>query len=344
MSHLRADYAYPLDQSLVAAEPLPHRSASRLMVLPPGQDPPQHHHVRDLPRFLRPGDALVVNNTRVVPARLVARKPTGGAVEILVVEPGEGTEARAMMQASKPVRPGARLLLSSGEEVEVLGRRGDGLWEVGFRRQVSEVLEELGAVPLPPYIHRAPTAEDRQRYQTVFARWPGSSAAPTAGLHLDHALLEEVRRSGVHVVEVTLHVGPGTFVPVRAEDIRDHVMHEEWFDVPAASAQVLGQVRARGGRVVAVGTTSCRTLEAAADQGGRVHAGGGTTSIFIHPGYTFRVVDALLTNFHLPESTLLMLVCALAGRERVLAAYQEAQRERYRLFSYGDAMLVERPA
>ena len=329
MSHRRADYAYPLDESLIAAEPLPHRSGSRLMVLPAREAPPTHLQVRDLPHLLRPGDVLVLNNTRVVPARLHAHKTTGGAVEILVAEPAPGRVAVAMMQASKAIRPGTRLALASGEEVRVEGRRPDGLWDLSFPRDVLAVLEQLGEVPLPPYIRRAATPADRERYQTVFAREKGSSAAPTAGLHLDTALLDEIKGAGVRVVEVTLH--------------RDHPMHEERFHVGDDVSEAVREARSRGGRVVAVGTTSCRTLEAAADDDGNLRSGSGRTRIFIHPGYRFRVVDALLTNFHLPESTLVMLVCALAGRERVLSAYAEAQRMRYRFFSYGDAMLVERP-
>ncbi|MEW5849208.1 MAG: tRNA preQ1(34) S-adenosylmethionine ribosyltransferase-isomerase QueA [Myxococcota bacterium] len=343
MTQQRSDYSYPLDESLIATEPLSDRSASRLMHLPANGSPPRHLSMKDLPSLLRAGDILVVNNTRVIPARIKMRKATGGAVELLVVRPGPGRRALALAHASKPLRPGQELALPDGRTVRVVEKVPPDQWEVEFPDDTLAVLEAHGEVPLPPYMRRAPVEGDRHRYQTVFARHPGSSAAPTAGLHLDAQLLSEIRARGVDVAEVTLHVGPGTFLPVRVDNLDEHVMHQEYWRVSEETAQAIERARARGGRVVAVGTTSSRTLETAGVDG-TVRAGEGWTQLFIRPPYRFRVVDVLLTNFHLPESTLLMLVSALAGRERILAAYEEAQRLRYRFFSYGDAMLVERVA
>ncbi len=328
------EFDYQLPEELIAQEPLPERDASRLLVLPRRSGPVRHARVRDLPDLLRAGDVLVVNDARVIPARLHGRKEgTGGKVELLLVEPLAGGDWLALGQASKPLREGARVevlgsaieivqVREGGELVVRLPVRGDALWSF---------LERAGEVPLPPYIRHAPGETDRERYQTVFARERGAVAAPTAGLHFTPALIEALGARGIAVARITLHVGPGTFLPVRARRVEDHRMHRERYFVPAETAQAL----ARAGRVVAVGTTALRTLEASAGR-----PGPGATDLFITPGYDFQVVDALFTNFHLPKSTLLMLVAAFAGLDRIRAAYREAIAERYRFFSYGDAMLI----
>lgn len=333
------EFDYELPSELIAQEPLEERDASRLLVLPREEGEAQHRTIRDLPRLLRPGDLLVVNDARVIPARLRGRKEgTGGKVEVLLVEPLGGTDWLALAQSSKPLRPGAaieahgaRLLVTEvrgeGEIVVRLPLGGDDLWRF---------LDEAGEMPLPPYIERAVRADDRERYQTVFARERGAVAAPTAGLHFTPGLLDELRARGVGVASITLHVGPGTFLPVRARRVEDHRMHRERYHVPGSTAEAIRSAR---GRVVAVGTTALRTLEAAHD-GEAVRAGPGSTDLFIAPGYRFRAVQGLLTNFHLPRSTLLMLVSAFAGLARLRAAYQEAVALRYRFFSYGDAMLI----
>ncbi|MDZ3822945.1 MAG: tRNA preQ1(34) S-adenosylmethionine ribosyltransferase-isomerase QueA [Pseudoxanthomonas sp.] len=337
----RADFHFDLPPALIAQAPLPGRSDARLLHLP-AAGAVADRAVRELPSLLAPGDLLVFNDTRVLPARLQARKRTGGAAEILVERLLGGAEARAMLGVSKKPRPGDFLDLEDGSAVEVLDRDG-AFFRLRFADDapLTERLERLGRMPLPPYITRADDAGDRERYQTVFARAPGAVAAPTAGLHFDQALLEALRARGVETGTVTLHVGAGTFQPVRVDDIREHRMHSEWFEVDAALCERLAATRARGGRVVAVGTTVVRALESARQGGPAPRPFAGDTAIFIHPGYRFASVDALFTNFHLPESTLLMLVSAFAGRERVLAAYAHAVRQRYRFFSYGDAMLVE---
>lgn len=338
-----SDFDYALPEELIAQEPVTPRDASRLLVLPPG-GAPAHRAFADLDRLLAPGDLLVFNDTKVIPARLVGTKATGGKVELLLCEPlegGLGRRWRAMGQASKPIRAGARLdfgaLAATVEEAE-----GEGFYRVVLDRggeELAEALERAGRIPLPPYIRRAPGPDDRERYQTVWAREPGSAAAPTAGLHFTPALLARLDARGVRRTAVTLHVGPGTFLPVRGDSLEDHRMHAERYDVPEAAAAELDACRARGGRVVAVGTTTVRTLESAWG-GGRVAPGPGRTALFIRPGHAFRAVDALVTNFHLPRSTLLVLVCAFGGTGRILDAYREAVAGRYRFFSYGDAMLV----
>ena len=328
------EFDYPLPEGLIAQEPLPERDASRLLVLPRSGGPAQHRFVRDLPDLLREGDLLVVNDARVIPARLHGKKEgSGGRVELLLVEPLSGGEWLALGQASKPLREGMRVevlgsrieivrVRENGELVVRLPVAGDALWRF---------LDEAGELPLPPYIRHAPGAADRERYQTVFAREPGAVAAPTAGLHFTPALIEALRGRGIGIARITLHVGPGTFLPVRVRRVEDHRMHAERYFVPEETARALGEAR----RVIAVGTTALRTLEAC---GGR--AGPGATDLFVAPGYEFRVVDALFTNFHLPRSTLLMLVAAFAGLDRIKAAYREAVAQRYRFFSYGDAMLI----
>jgi S-adenosylmethionine:tRNA ribosyltransferase-isomerase len=293
-----------------------------------------------LPQLLAPGDLLVFNDTRVIPARLSARKPSGGAVEVLIERVLGAREVLAQVRASKPTRAGTSLVLADGTMLKVLGRAGE-FFRLCFEgaEPLDAILERLGRMPLPPYIRRADVPTDRERYQTVFAATPGAVAAPTAGLHFDRELLEALAARGIERAHITLHVGAGTFQPVRSEDVREHVMHSEWLNVGADLVAKARAARARGARIVAVGTTVVRALETASASG-RLEPYAGETSIFILPGYRFRSVDALLTNFHLPQSTLLMLVAAFAGRERVLDAYCHAVAERYRFFSYGDAMLV----
>ncbi len=335
-----SDFQYKLPQELIAQEPLPERSASRLLTLD-ARGRWEDRMFRELPELLREGDLLVFNDTRVVPARLYGRKESGGKVELLIERVIEDREALGLVRAGKPPRPGTRLLLEGGARVEVTGREEDA-W--CLRLEAGDwwsLMESSGHVPLPPYIQRPDREADRERYQTIFAERPGAVAAPTAGLHFDRALLDRVEERGVETARVTLHVGPGTFQPVRCERIEEHRMHAEWYQVPEQTVTAVERARARGGRVVAVGTTSLRALESAAGEGG-LEPGGGETRLFIVPGYRFRVVEALVTNFHLPGSTLLMLVCAFSGRERLLAAYRHAVEARYRFFSYGDAMFLER--
>ncbi len=337
----KSDFHYDLPEELIAQAPLPERSASRLLLVPPGDAAFSDLHVRDLPSLLRPGDLLVFNDTRVIPARLFGQKATGGRVEILIERLLPGDEARAQLGVSKPPQPGSRIALDAGGEVEVLARDGSGFWHLRFHlpEPLENWLLHAGRLPLPPYIQREPGADDAERYQTVFAREVGAVAAPTAGLHFDDALLDALREHGVQFGHVTLHVGAGTFQPMRVDDIREHRMHSEWINVGAELVQQVRRTRAAGGRVVAVGTTVLRALESALADG-ELQPFAGDTSIFIFPGYRIRSVDALLTNFHLPESTLLMLVSAFAGKDRIFAAYEHAVRERYRFFSYGDAMLL----
>ena len=336
-----SDFHYELPAELIAQAPLPERSASRLLVVPAGQAALQDRQVRDLPSLLQPGDLLVFNDTRVIPARLFGNKATGGRVEILIERLLGGDEARAQLGVSKPPQIGSRIALDAGGEAQVLARGDGGFWQLRFH--VAESLEQwllhAGRLPLPPYIQREPGADDAERYQTVFARKIGAVAAPTAGLHFDDALLDALRERGVQFGHVTLHVGAGTFQPVRVDDVRQHRMHSEWINVGAELVQQVRRTREAGGRVIAVGTTVVRALESALADG-ELQQYAGDTTIFIFPGYRLRSIDALLTNFHLPESTLLMLVSAFAGKERVFQAYDHAVRERYRFFSYGDAMLL----
>jgi len=345
------DFHYELPEELIAQEPVEPRPASRLLWLDAEGGILAEGRFADLARWLRPGDLLVLNDTRVIPARLRGRKASGGRVELLVerVLPG-GAELLAHLRASRPPRPGARLLLGPEEApaaAEVLGRE-EGLYRLrlegaGEGAGAWELLQRHGEPPLPPYIRRRPGPADRERYQTVFARRPGAVAAPTAGLHFDRALLAELERRGVERAWVTLHVGAGTFQPVRAERVEEHRLHPEAVEVGEATCRRVAAARARGGRVVAVGTTVVRALESAWDEAaGALRPLRGETRLFIYPGHRFRAVDAMVTNFHLPGSTLLMLVCAFAGRERVLAAYRHAVARRYRFFSYGDAMFLTR--
>jgi S-adenosylmethionine:tRNA ribosyltransferase-isomerase len=346
----KSDFHYELPPELIAQAPLPERSASRLLVVPPDGTAASgwrfgDRAFRDLPDVLRAGDLLVFNDTRVIPARLFGQKATGGRVEILIERLLGGSDARVQLGVSKSPKEGARIALDAGGEVEVLGREGE-FYRVRFH--VPESLEQFllhaGRLPLPPYIQREPGANDDERYQTVFAREVGAVAAPTAGLHFDDVLLDALRAKGVEFGHVTLHVGAGTFQPVRVDDLDQHVMHSEWLNVGAELIEQIRRTREAGRRVVAVGTTVVRALESAMrtnEDGEReLQPFSGETRLFILPGYRIRSVDALITNFHLPESTLLMLVSAFAGKERMFAAYEHAIRERYRFFSYGDAMLL----
>jgi S-adenosylmethionine:tRNA ribosyltransferase-isomerase len=352
-----SDYDYRLPAESIAQAPLAERDASRLLVLDRRTGGLSHHRYFELPELLRPGDLLVLNDTRVVQARLLGRKRgTGGRAELLLVEPADGASVEAALgeptgahawlclgQASKGLKPGARLEFAKGLLGTVEAALPEGRLRVVFEAPgvLSEQLAQAGQLPLPPYIERAPTPGDAARYQTVYARALGSIAAPTAGLHLTPSLLERLAARGISTVSVTLDIGPGTFLPVRSEDESLHTMHPERFRISEESARTIAAAKAEGRRVVAVGTTVVRTLESAASEAGTVWAGAGRTQLFLRPGARFRVVDALLTNFHLPRSTLLMLVSAFAGREQVLAAYAAAVEAGYRFFSYGDAMLVE---
>ncbi len=336
----KSDLHFELPPALIAQQPLAERSASRLLVVDAAREGFDDRALRELPDLLAPGDLLVFNDTRVLPARLYGRKPSGGAVEILIERVTGAHEAIAQLGVSKKPREGGTIELADGVTARVLGREGE-FFRLRFEaaEPVEKLLVRLGRMPLPPYIERTPDVADAERYQTVFAREPGAVAAPTAGLHFDATLLAALEARGVASGHVTLHVGAGTFQPMRAERIEDHVMHREWLNVGAGLVEQIRRTRERGGRVVAVGTTVVRALETAT-RGGVLEPFAGDTQIFIFPGYRITSVDALLTNFHLPESTLLMLVSALAGRERILAAYRHAVERRYRFFSYGDAMLI----
>ena len=332
------DFDYELPPRLIAQAPLPERSASRLLVLDgPGLT---DRRFAELPDLLVPGDLLVMNDTRVLHARLFGRKDSGGQVEVLVERPQENGEALAQVRACKPPRPGSRLLLEDALEVEVLGREGE-FYRLRFPGDAAELVETHGRLPLPPYIERAAAGTDEARYQTVFARSKGSVAAPTAGLHFDEALFARLAARGIDTAHVTLHVGAGTFQPVRVHNLSEHHMHRERWELSQATVGAIASTRARGGRIVAVGTTTLRTLESAA-LAGELKAGGGDTDLFVTPGFRFRVVDLLVTNFHLPKSTLLMLVSAFGGLENLRAAYRHAVAAEYRFFSYGDAMLIHR--
>ncbi len=337
---LRSDFHYDLPPELIAQVPSAQRGASRLLVLDGASGALADRRFADLPGLLRRGDLLVFNDTRVIPARLYGRKGSGGKVEVLIERVLDVHRGLALVRASKPPRPDDILHLDGGAEARVVARR-DELYELEFAgaEPLAALLERIGHMPLPPYIRRDDTALDRARYQTVYARRPGAVAAPTAGLHFDAAMLARLEDKGVATAFLTLHVGAGTFQPVRVDDIRAHRAHVETLEVTATLCEQVRATRARGGRVVAVGTTSVRGLEAAA-QGGAIAPFRGETGLFIYPGYRFRCVDAMLTNFHLPESSLLMLVCAFAGTDNVLSAYRHAIAERYRFFSYGDAMFV----
>lgn len=338
----KSDFYFDLPQELIAQDPLKDRAASRLLVLDRKTGDVSHHVFREIADYLEPGDCLVLNNTKVIPARLLGRREgTGAHVEVLLLKRREADVWETLVKPGKKCRPGTRLSFGDGllkAQVLETVEEGNRLIRFEYRGIWEEVLDRLGEMPLPPYItHRL---EDRNRYQTVYAKYEGSAAAPTAGLHFTEELLGQIADKGVNIAYVTLHVGLGTFRPVKEENVLEHHMHSEYYQISEEAAEQINRTKAAGGRVICVGTTSCRTVESAADDTGKVHAGSGNTEIFIYPGYRFKVLDALITNFHLPESTLVMLVSALAGRENVLAAYREAIRERYRFFSFGDAMFV----
>ncbi len=336
------DFSYDLPEELIAQDPLEKRSNSRLMVLDKENGGVTHRHFYDIGEYLLPGDCLVINNTRVIPARLFGvREKTGGQVELLLLKRREGDVWETLARPGKKARVGEKLSFGDGMlRAEVIGIADEGNRLVRFFYQgiFEEILDQLGQMPLPPYITHE--LKDRERYQTVYAKYDGSAAAPTAGLHFTEELLERLRDAGVVIAQITLHVGLGTFRPVKAKKVQDHHMHAEYFEITGEAAAAVNRAKAEGHRVICVGTTSTRTLESAAAQDGTLSAASGWTDIFIYPGYEFKVVDGLITNFHLPESTLIMLVSALAGRENVMAAYREAVKERYRFFSFGDAMLI----
>jgi S-adenosylmethionine:tRNA ribosyltransferase-isomerase len=336
------EFDYELPQELIAQHPPPSRGESRLLHLDGTSGALRDAHFRDLPRFLHPHDLLVFNDTRVIKARLFGRKASGGQVEVLVERILDGNHALAQVRASHAPKDGSQLHLAGDLIATVTGREGE-FFQLRFEGDapVFEALERAGSVPLPPYITRAPEAVDEDRYQTVFAREPGAVAAPTAGLHFDAAMLARLAEAGTETAFVTLHVGTATFQPVRVLHVAEHQMHSEWYEVPQATVDAVARARARGGRVLAVGTTTLRALESAA-RGGEMQAGRGDTNLFILPGFRFRVVDRLLTNFHLPKSTLLMLVAAFGGAENIRRTYAHAVADRYRFLSYGDAMLIER--
>ena len=336
----KSDFHFDLPPELIAQAPLPDRSDSRLLLVPPADAPFDDRQFRDLPELLRAGDLLIFNDTRVIPARLYGRKQTGGQVEILIERLLPDQCVRAQIGASKSPKAGSTITLTDDTLLTVLGR-DDEFYRLRFEtiEPVETVLNRLGRMPLPPYIQRDADADDDTRYQTVFARHAGAVAAPTAGLHFDEALIAQLQAKGVHIGHITLHVGAGTFQPMRAEHLKDHVMHSEWLNVGADLCAQIAAAKARGGRVIAVGTTVLRALETAIVDGA-VRPFAGDTQIFIFPGYRIRSIDALITNFHLPESTLLMLVSAFAGKDRIFAAYRHAVAQQYRFFSYGDAMLL----
>ena len=337
-----SDFYYELPQELIAQDPLEDRSSSRLMVLNKNNGRVAHKRFSDITQYLRKGDCLVLNNTKVIPARLLGvKEDTGAAVEVFLLKRLDANTWETLVKPGKKLKPGARVVFGDGlfrceikdvvqEGNRIVSFEFDGIWE--------EVLDKLGEMPLPPYItHKL---QDKNRYQTVYAKFEGSAAAPTAGLHFTKELLKQIEDMGVDIAYVTLHVGLGTFRPVKVDDVTDHHMHSEYYIVDQDAADKINRAKAKGNRVICVGTTSCRTIESAADENGHINPMEGDTSIFIYPGYKFKLLDCLITNFHLPESTLIMLVSALAGKENVLNAYEEAVNERYRFFSFGDAMFI----
>ena len=337
------DYDYDLPEELIAQDPLEDRSSSRLMVLDRQTGDVEHRHFTDILEYLHPGDCLVINNTKVIPARLFGvKEDTQAKIEVLLLKRKENDIWETLVKPGKKAKPGTKLVFGDGlltaEVVDVV-EEGNRLIQFHYDGIFEEILDQLGQMPLPPYITHQ--LKDKNRYQTVYAKYDGSAAAPTAGLHFTKELLQKVKDMGVDIAEVTLHVGLGTFRPVKVENVLDHHMHSEFYMVSQEAADKINRAKESGHRVIAGGTTSTRTLEAAADENGRLHETSGWTEIFIYPGYQFKVIDALITNFHLPQSTLVMLVSALAGREHVLHAYEIAVKERYRFFSFGDAMLIQ---
>lgn len=337
-----SDFYFDLPEELIAQDPLDDRSSSRLMVLDKDTGHITHRIFHDITEYLNPGDCLVINDTKVIPARLIGSKEdTGAKIEILLLKRKENDVWETLVKPGKKCRPGAKIVFGNGElRAEILEVLEDGNRLVHFSYEgiFEEVLDRLGQMPLPPYItHKL---KDKNRYQTVYAKYEGSAAAPTAGLHFTKELLKQIENMGVKIARVTLHVGLGTFRPVKVENVLEHHMHSEYYQVTPEAAEMINETKKNGGRVISVGTTSTRTLESVALEDGTIIPGSGNTEIFIYPGYRFKAIDCLITNFHLPESTLLMLVSALAGKENILAAYEEAVRERYRFFSFGDAMFI----
>lgn len=337
-----SDFNFDLPQELIAQDPLEDRSSSRLMVLNKETGEITHRIFHDITEYLHPGDCLVINDTKVIPARLIGTKEdTGAHIEILLLKRKENDIWETLVKPGKKCRPGARVVFGNGElKAEIVDVLDDGNRLVHFEYEgiFEEVLDRLGQMPLPPYItHKL---QDKNRYQTVYAKYEGSAAAPTAGLHFTKELLKQIEDMGVNIARVTLHVGLGTFRPVKVENVLEHHMHSEYYNVTEDAAKMINDTKKNGGRIIAVGTTSTRTLESVADENGMIQPGCGNTEIFIYPGYKFKAIDCLITNFHLPESTLLMLVSALAGKDHIMAAYEEAVKERYRFFSFGDAMFI----
>lgn len=337
-----SDFYYDLPKELIAQDPLEDRSSSRLLHLSMKDGSMEHRHFTDILDYLKEGDCLVINDTRVIPARLYGHKEeTGALIEILLLKRSENDIWECLVKPGKKARPGAKITFGDGilkgEIIDVVDE-GNRLIQFHYDGIFEEILDQLGEMPLPPYItHKL---KDKNRYQTVYAKNDGSAAAPTAGLHFTKELLEQVKAKGVNIAHVTLHVGLGTFRPVKVDDVEQHHMHSEFYMVEEDQAKLINDTKKQGGRVISVGTTSCRTLESATDENGILRAGSGWTEIFIYPGYRFKMIDGLITNFHLPESTLMMLVSALAGKEHIMAAYEEAVRQKYRFFSFGDAMLI----
>ena len=337
------DFDFDLPQELIAQDPLEDRSASRLLVLDKNTGEMEHRHFRDITEYLRPGDCLVINNTKVIPARLFGvKEDTQAKIEVLLLKRRENDIWETLVKPGKKCKPGTVIVfgegLLKGTVIDVV-EEGNRLIQFSYEGIFEEILDQLGQMPLPPYITHQ--LKDKNRYQTVYAKYDGSAAAPTAGLHFTPELLQQIRDMGIDIAEVTLHVGLGTFRPVKVDTIEEHHMHSEFYRIEASEAEKINRAKESGHRVICVGTTSCRTVESAADENGKLKECSGWTEIFIYPGYKFKVLDCLITNFHLPESTLIMLVSALAGREHVLAAYEEAVKERYRFFSFGDAMFIE---
>ena len=337
-----SDFYYDLPEELIAQDPLEDRTASRLLVLDRQTGAVEHKIFSDVIDYLNKGDCLVINNTRVIPARLIGEKEgTGGKVEVLLLKRRTNDVWETLVKPGKKLKPGAKITFGDGRlraEVLEVVEEGNRLVKFYYEGIFEEILDSLGEMPLPPYItHKL---EDKEMYQTVYAKFDGSAAAPTAGLHFTKELLNKIEKKGIKIASITLHVGLGTFRPVKVDDVNNHHMHTEWYEVNAEAAEIINETKRNGGRVICVGTTSCRTIESVADENGYMKAKTGETDIFIYPGYKFKIMDGLITNFHLPESTLVMLVSAFAGKENVLAAYETAVKERYRFFSFGDAMIL----
>ena len=337
-----SDFFYDLPEELIAQDPLEDRTASRLLVLNRETGAVEHKIFSDVIDYLNEGDCLVINNTRVIPARLIGEKEgTGGKVEVLLLKRGANDVWETLVKPGKKLRPGARVTFGDGRlkaDILEIAEEGNRLVRFYYEGIFEEILDSLGEMPLPPYItHKL---EDKEMYQTVYAKFDGSAAAPTAGLHFTKELLNKIEEKGIKIASITLHVGLGTFRPVKVDDVNNHHMHTEWYEVNAEAADIINETKRNGGRVICVGTTSCRTIESVADENGYMKAKTGETDIFIYPGYKFKVMDGLITNFHLPESTLVMLVSAFAGKENVLSAYETAVKEKYRFFSFGDAMIL----